>query len=159
VSFLWPHCRSSTQTVNSALWGPRMSSGLCDLRIHVLVGHTAKPLTPADDEVVELRAVARPDIIAVLRGPLQDTNEQAEVRLLAIELAQATGSAELTEILLHLAKDAAEPADVRAEAASAVAGQRPYPKSEAGTRLLPVPSALVRQLAQHRAAHPAGQTA
>ena len=33
------------------LWVPRMSPGLCDLRIHVLVDHAAKPLTPSDEQV------------------------------------------------------------------------------------------------------------
>jgi hypothetical protein len=32
-----------------------MSSGLCDLRIHVLVDHAGKPLTPADGEVAGQR--------------------------------------------------------------------------------------------------------
>jgi uncharacterized membrane protein YbhN (UPF0104 family) len=37
------------------VWVPRMSSGLCDLRMHVLVDHTGKPLTPADNEVAGRR--------------------------------------------------------------------------------------------------------
>jgi len=34
--------------------------------------------------------------------------------------------------------------------------RRPYPKSEAGTRLVPIPPALVCELERHRAAYPAG---
>ena len=47
------HHRPATDTGD--LWVPRMSSGLCDLRIRVLVDHATKSSTPVDDQVAGRR--------------------------------------------------------------------------------------------------------
>jgi hypothetical protein len=44
-------CSPTPPDAADTLWVPRMSSGLCDLRIHALVDHAAKPSTPVDNEV------------------------------------------------------------------------------------------------------------
>ena len=56
----WPGAARHARPRPSTVWVPRMSSGLCDLRIRVLVDHATEPLTPTDNEVVGGRRPGSP---------------------------------------------------------------------------------------------------
>ena len=54
------------------VWVPRMSSGLGDLRIQVLVDHATKPSTPVDNEVAgRRRRCGSPDWRCLAEGAVR----------------------------------------------------------------------------------------